>query len=592
MALAALMTALGAQAGVQRAPVLSIDIPTVSLTDYTPPTDTNLPVSQLGLPWISQYAVGVYSYAVSIAGILAGVMLVVAGFQYLTAGGDASRVSKAKDRIKDAIIGMFLVFGAYTILLTVNPDLVYLTTVRITPVAAEVGLFQEQGTGNPTVSDPADQQVASYNLPAPDAPPPGGGGGGSTGGTGGGTGGGATGGGGGTTGGGGGDILGGGSSPSPTPTPPPTGGGGGASGAPPANIPPDQQANVSNITWEESLGGTGNLLKYCTKRNVFDEGTYEQKMQYLAKSVLGFIEVCVRHSKCAYGQGGFTPLPNGPAAASWLPNFSVKALAAHSHPPEEVFASNSDCLDRWNKRGKYESEKLSGPFLTNAEPACIALANAAMKQYYLAPINENKIFVGDCGTTVRQILKCAGVDMGKNDIPTKYKGKPTGYPSALNLDEHKDNPRMIISTYQKNNLDEAAASKGGMRFGDMVYICCDGDTGSYNAHWMLYVGGRPEIPYSFIEMGGNPAAPTSAKFGAPNIPGWGGTGGVVVKKNGLTLEQFLRPKFSPQPPSWCKPCSKGCPCTVPPSKNVNNGLVFVWRPIPAPDASSTPPPSP
>jgi hypothetical protein len=121
-----------------------------------------------------------------------------------------------------------------------------------------------------------------------------------------------------------------------------------------------------------------------------------------------------------------------------------------------------------------------------------------------------------------------------------------------------------------------------MKFGDMVYVCCGGDPGEYSAHWMLYIGGRPDIPFSFIEMGGNPAAATSAKFGSANIPGWGSTGGVVVKRNGLSLEEFIRPAFSPQPPTWCKPCSKGCPCTMPPKAGVKNALVFVWRPIPSP----------
>lgn len=121
-----------ASATYQERPVLAINIPTVQLTNYS----VNDAAGQrtMDVPWIAQYASGVYSYAVTIAGLLAGVMIVVGGFQYLTAGGDTNRISKAKDRIKDALIGLFLVFGAYLILTTVNPSLVSLETLRIKTV--------------------------------------------------------------------------------------------------------------------------------------------------------------------------------------------------------------------------------------------------------------------------------------------------------------------------------------------------------------------------------------------------------------------------------------------------------------------------
>lgn len=124
------LLATGAAAVVQDRPVLSINIPTIQLTNYTVVNDAS-GVRTIDIPWIAQYATGVYSYAVSIAAILAGVMFVVGGFQYLTAGGDASRVSKAKERIKDAIIGLFLTFGAYAILITINPFLVSNPDIRI-----------------------------------------------------------------------------------------------------------------------------------------------------------------------------------------------------------------------------------------------------------------------------------------------------------------------------------------------------------------------------------------------------------------------------------------------------------------------------
>lgn len=80
---------------------------------------------------ISQYLEYVYDFAIGIAGGLAGVMLMIGGFQYLTAGGDASRVSAAKKKITDSLIGLALVMGAFLILNTINPDLVNMSEIRV-----------------------------------------------------------------------------------------------------------------------------------------------------------------------------------------------------------------------------------------------------------------------------------------------------------------------------------------------------------------------------------------------------------------------------------------------------------------------------
>ena len=109
-------------------PRLSVDIPNVTFQSVTP--DGPL----YSIPWLANYITGVYRYAVSIAGLLAGVMFVVGGFYYLTAGGDASRVQKGKQRIIDALIGLILVMGSYVLLLTINPDLVEVQSLSIKKV--------------------------------------------------------------------------------------------------------------------------------------------------------------------------------------------------------------------------------------------------------------------------------------------------------------------------------------------------------------------------------------------------------------------------------------------------------------------------
>lgn len=58
------------------------------------------------------------------AGVVAVVMLVLGGYTYITAAGNQSRVSKAKEFIVDAIVGLFLVFGSVIFLGQINESLV------------------------------------------------------------------------------------------------------------------------------------------------------------------------------------------------------------------------------------------------------------------------------------------------------------------------------------------------------------------------------------------------------------------------------------------------------------------------------------
>lgn len=91
----------------------------------------------LDVPWLANYIGGVYEYAIGIAIIIAAVMMVIGGFQYVTAGGDASRVSAGKDRIVNALVGILLVFGAYLILNTINTELTRLHSIDVDYLAAQ-----------------------------------------------------------------------------------------------------------------------------------------------------------------------------------------------------------------------------------------------------------------------------------------------------------------------------------------------------------------------------------------------------------------------------------------------------------------------
>ena len=70
------------------------------------------------------YFAAIYSWAVPAIGVIAVVMIMIAGFQWMIAGGNATKVSAAKTRMTNSIAGLILVIGAYWMLNFINPALV------------------------------------------------------------------------------------------------------------------------------------------------------------------------------------------------------------------------------------------------------------------------------------------------------------------------------------------------------------------------------------------------------------------------------------------------------------------------------------
>lgn len=73
---------------------------------------------------IPGYLSAVYQWLVRAAVVFAMVAFVVGGIIWTTAGGNKQRVEKAKDIIKNTLIGMSLALGSYALLFVINPALV------------------------------------------------------------------------------------------------------------------------------------------------------------------------------------------------------------------------------------------------------------------------------------------------------------------------------------------------------------------------------------------------------------------------------------------------------------------------------------
>lgn len=83
---------------------------------------------------IGDLMVKFYDWSMGIAAVIAAVMMMVGGFMVLTSGGGAGGIKKGKTYITNALIGLLILATSYTILQTVNPDLVRFSLPRFPTV--------------------------------------------------------------------------------------------------------------------------------------------------------------------------------------------------------------------------------------------------------------------------------------------------------------------------------------------------------------------------------------------------------------------------------------------------------------------------
>jgi len=78
------------------------------------------------LPALPDYIAAIYNFALIAIGILVFVALIYGGFRYLTSAGNPTAMSDATDQISSALLGLVILFSAWLILNTINPELLFL----------------------------------------------------------------------------------------------------------------------------------------------------------------------------------------------------------------------------------------------------------------------------------------------------------------------------------------------------------------------------------------------------------------------------------------------------------------------------------
>lgn len=102
---------------------------------YTPLE--NIPGAE-GAATFPQYVSGIYKFALWAVGIAAMFMLTIGGFMYMTSAGNTAALGRAKEVIKDSIIGLVLALFAWLILNIINPDLVKVNLEKFSQVGGTV----------------------------------------------------------------------------------------------------------------------------------------------------------------------------------------------------------------------------------------------------------------------------------------------------------------------------------------------------------------------------------------------------------------------------------------------------------------------
>ncbi|MEA2088532.1 MAG: hypothetical protein U9O55_01665 [Patescibacteria group bacterium] len=106
---------------------------------------------------LTDYIANFYKFAIGLTGILAVIMVTAGGMVWLTAGGSATQIGKAKQMIMGSIAGLLLALFSYTLLYSINPDIVNMKIAGVKKVKgiAKVGCRWEQYECKPATQEKA-----------------------------------------------------------------------------------------------------------------------------------------------------------------------------------------------------------------------------------------------------------------------------------------------------------------------------------------------------------------------------------------------------------------------------------------------------
>lgn len=108
-------------------PILNVDVGAV----FTAPTIID---GKTQVNFFAVYLNAIYKLLMVAGSVIATVMIMVAGLQYTLARGNPKAITKAKDRIKNAVIGLVILMCAYTLAYLIDPSTTSFASLQIKSV--------------------------------------------------------------------------------------------------------------------------------------------------------------------------------------------------------------------------------------------------------------------------------------------------------------------------------------------------------------------------------------------------------------------------------------------------------------------------
>ncbi len=114
------------------------------------------------------YIQNFYRFSIAAGILIATVLIMIGGIMWTTSAGDHGRIDKAKEYIKDSIIGVILLIGAYTILSLINPNLVNLPKIVFPKISLSIGacMIPKNTAGGKTCIDSTEEGCPALQTDA------------------------------------------------------------------------------------------------------------------------------------------------------------------------------------------------------------------------------------------------------------------------------------------------------------------------------------------------------------------------------------------------------------------------------------------
>lgn len=118
-------------------PVLGVQIPGLQFSDPKQRTSTEYgyETKSIASNFLGEYIQAIYGWLIAAGAMIAIVLIMVGGLEWMLSAGNPGRVTKAKERINHALVGIVLLLSAYSIAYLIDPSTVMFETLDIQQIS-------------------------------------------------------------------------------------------------------------------------------------------------------------------------------------------------------------------------------------------------------------------------------------------------------------------------------------------------------------------------------------------------------------------------------------------------------------------------